>query len=670
MSLVFILIALTLSALSGMPGVVLGFRSSAGERIAARVMVVAAALGLAGAGLSLAGAPAATLVLPSWFMGGDLAVMVDPLSAIFLVPVFLMGGLGAIYGLGYWPQARHPANGRRLRLFWGLLICGMALLLIARHALAFILGWEFMALSAFFLVGTEDHNREVRGAAWLYLLTTHVGTLSLFALFILWRVATGSFALTPLAPGVASAGLRTAIFLVALVAFGLKAGLMPLHFWLPPAHANAPSHVSAILSGVVLKTGVYGLVRLTSLLPDLPVAWGGIVLVLGCISGVLGVALAVSQHDLKRLLAYHSVENVGIIVMGLGLAMIGRSLHQGAWIALGMAGCLLHVWNHALFKSLLFLGAGSVVHACRTREIDALGGLARRMPWTSALFLVGAVAICGLPPLNGFVSELMVYLGLLRTVGLPNGTAVPAVALGVPALALIGALALACFVKVYGAVFLGAARTALAEGAHEAGRTMIGPMIVLAGCCAFIGLVPAAVAPLLDRAIAVWSPAVPPAPVGALVPLGTLGLVCLAVLAMAVLGWVGMRRLMRQRGVDRTGTWDCGYARPTARMQYTASSFARTLVELFAWALPPRRHPPDIRDVFLGPSHFESHVEDPVFDRQLVPAGRHVEQWLSRLRVLQRGLTQHYVLYILVTVIALLVWTTPVGRVLSRLLAP
>ena len=208
--------------------------------------------------------------------------------------------------------------------------------------------------------------------------------------------------------------VKNALFFMALLGFGLKAGMMPLHFWLPSAHANAPSHVSAMLSGIVLKMGIYGLLRMLSLLPSPLPIWGGLILFLGVVSGLLGVVFAIGQHDLKRLLAYHSVENIGIILMGLGLAMLGRCAHRPEWVVLGLAGCLLHVWNHSLFKSLLFLCAGSVVHGAHTREIDRLGGLAKVMPWTAGLFVVGAVAICGLPPLNGFVSELLVYMGSLQ----------------------------------------------------------------------------------------------------------------------------------------------------------------------------------------------------------------------------------------------------------------
>ena len=506
MPLTLILAAAALASVSGLPGVFLGRRSPLGQWIATGMMVCASMLGLSGAVVALQGGQVVHLLLPATFMGGGLSVGIDALSAFFLVPILVMGGLGPVYGLGYWKQSKHETNGRRVVFFWGLLVAGMVVLVVARHAMLFLLGWETMALSAFFLITAEDHLPDVRAAGWIYLIAAHAGTLALFAMFSLLRAAVGSFDMQPVPLDASGLGKLTAIFFLALVGFGLKAGIMPLHFWLPTAHANAPSHVSAIMSGVVIKMGIYGLVRVTGLLPQPPVAWGAVLLFLGAISGVLGVAYAIGQHDLKRLLAYHSVENIGIILMGLGLAMVGRSLGQTSWIVLGMAGCLLHVWNHGLFKSLLFLSAGSVLHACHTREIDRLGGLAKRMPWTSALFLTGAVAICGLPPLNGFVSEFFIYLGLLRTVGIHGEAAWAGAALVVPVLATIGALAVACFVKVFGTVFLGESRSISTHEAHEATASMIVPMALLAMCCIWIGLMPFTLASTLGNAISVWAP--------------------------------------------------------------------------------------------------------------------------------------------------------------------
>ena len=669
MSLVMVLVATVLLAGSGLPGLFLRRRSASGQRIAVATVLVAAAVGMVGAGLGLAKGTPTTLTIPWTILGGRLLLAIDGLAAFFLVPVFLMGALGAVYGLGYWPQRRHGRAGTRLSLFWGLLVAGMSLLVVSRNALLFLLGWEVMALAAFFLITTEDHREQCRDAGWTYLIATHVGTLCLFAMFALWRQATGSYDLVPAASRSLSAAVGNGLFFLALVGFGLKAGMMPLHFWLPTAHANAPSHVSAILSGVMLKIGIYGLVRMLSLLPNPPAIWGGLILALATVSALLGVVFAIAQHDLKRLLAYHSVENIGIILMGLGLAMLGRSLDRPDWVVLGLAGCLLHVWNHGLFKSLLFFCAGSVLHAARTRQIDHLGGLAKTMPRTALLFLVGAVAICGLPPLNGFVSELLVYLGLLRGV-LQPGSAGPAVALAAPILAMVGALAVACFVKVFGAVFLGSPRSPAAARAHEAPASMRGPAAVLAVCCVVIGLAPVLVAPLLDSAVAAWTVGWPvqTKPVLDLVPLGALGLVACALLAGAAL--VGGLFVWLGPAVRRAGTWDCGYAQPTARMQYTASSFAQTIVGLFAWVLRPASHLPLVEGAFPKRTSLHTHVNELVLDRLIVPVGRAAAQRLRWLHRFQQGLTQRYVVYIVLTVIVLLASIAPVGELLARLFGP
>jgi hydrogenase-4 component B len=384
-----------------------------------------------------------------------------------------------------------------------------------------------------------------------------------------------------------------------------------------------------------------------------------VVLALGVVSGVLGVAYAIGQHDLKRLLAYHSIENIGIIVMGLGLALLGRSLARADWVVLGLGGALLHVWNHALFKPLLFLSAGSAIHATHTREIDHLGGLARAMPWTAGCFLVGAAAICGLPPLNGFVSELLVYLGLFHSLGIGGGPSYAGAALAAPALALIGALAVACFVKVYGAVFLGVGRSEHVALAHEAGPAMISPMLVLVGCCLFIGLAPGCVAPALGRALEAWMPELSDAEaqLQALAPLGWVSGMGLALLGgLVVVGGLYAARLRAGPAVESGPTWGCGYAAPSPRMQYTASSFAQMLVGLFAWALRPRRQRPRHMPLVPPPSHFHSDVPDAILDRGVLPALR-LAAWLcTQLRVFQQGKIQLYLLYIFLTLVALLLW--------------
>jgi hydrogenase-4 component B len=650
-----IVAAVALVGMSGVPGLFLRRDGTTGECVATAILAAGSGCGIAGALLAISQPSPPGVELPWRVPGGALAISIDGLSAMFLVQIFGISALGGIYGLEYWRQVDHPHNGRKLRLFYGLMTAGMAILVVARNSVLFLAGWEIMALAAFVAVTTEDHLPEVRAVGFVYLLATRLGTLCLFAMFALLHAATGTFDLV--APP-ARTGLATAIFLLGFAGFGLKAGIMPLHVWLPGAHANAPSHVSALMSGVLIKMGVYGLVRVCSLFPNPPLWWGGLILCFGVVSGLLGVAFAIGQHDLKRLLAYHSVENIGIICMGLGLAVMGRSLGRADLVVLGLAGSLLHVWNHGLFKALLFLSAGSVLHATGTRQIDRLGGLLKAMPWTGLAFLLGAVAICGLPPLNGFVSELLIYLGLLRVVIGSGDRAWLAGALAAPALALVGALAIACFVKAFGVAFLGQARTPRARGVHESGALVLLPMGVLAGGCLLIGTAPALVAPVLDGAVAAWAPESVSghASLAQLVPLGAVGMTSVAVLAALAAMGVLLHASTRRAVASSVGTWDCGYAAPATTMQYSSSSFAQTLVRMFSWALLPEEHSPKIHGIFPRRVSFHSHVPDVVLDRAVRPAARGVGRVFAWLRWIQRGSINVYLLYILIALILLSLW--------------
>jgi hydrogenase-4 component B len=646
-NVVLTIVALALTAVSGVPGAFLAKTSRAGERIAFTLVALGSACGLAVAfHVALEGGTQLTSA-PWDIPGGELALRLDPIAAIFLVQIFAIAPLASLYGIGYWPQAEHPKNGRKLRLFFGILIAGMALLVVAQNTVLFLLGWEGMALAAFLVVTTDDEDAAVRESGFVYLVATRIGTLALFAMFAVLRLGTGtwSFAIaTPVTDAVA-----TAVFVLGLIGCMLKAGIMPMHVWLPGAHANAPSHVSALMSGVLIKMGIYGLVRITSFFAHPPLWWGLALFALGVISGVLGVAFALGQHDLKRLLAYHSVENIGIILMGLGLAVIGRAIGEPHLVTLGLAGALLHVWNHGLFKALLFLSAGSVIHATHTREIDSLGGLAKTMPKTALAFLVGAIAICGLPPFNGFVSELFIYLGLFRALLSSSPEAALVGACGVPALALIGALALACFVKAFSAVFLGAPRSKATEHAKEAAGSMTAPMAALGGCCALIGLAPVLISPILQNATASWAPDMTSGPTAeSLAPLRWLSVTSAVLLALVV---ALVLVLGRRKESPQVVTWDCGYAAPTPRMQYTSSSFAELLIGLFAWALQPRVRSVRLTTIFPAAQHFHSDVPDTVLDRAVLPATRLVGRALVWFRWIQAGNIQLYVLYVLAALV-------------------
>ena len=581
-------------------------------------------------------------------VGGErLHLRLDAVSAMFLALLALVGGAGAVYAREYWSDRAQRTSAGRGRLWWSALMLSMGWVLLASNGLHFLLGWEVFTVCGFFLITLDGRARAVRRAGWLYLAASHAGTVCLFAFFALLAHRTGGWDLgmvrerPDLAP----------LFWLVLAGFGVKAGLFPLHVWLPSAHANAPSHVSAILSGVAIKMGIYGIVRFSGWLP-VPAAAGWVVILIGTVSAVLGIAFALAQDDLKRLLAYCSVENIGVILIGLGGALLGAA--QGGeglqWGRLALAGALLHVWNHGAFKALLFFSAGSVLHATGTREMSRLGGLWRTMPWTTAAFAVGAVAVSGLPPLNGFVSEWLIYLGLFDAVvgrGPASWVAIPAVIV----LGVAGALALAAFIKAGTVVFMGAARTRCTAHAHECGALMRGAMLVLAGVCVTLGLAPRLLGPVLMRATAAWNPAWAGVDTGApLVPLGFAHGILALVAAAAIL--LVMARV-RRNGVRRAATWDCGYAAPGARMQYTSGAFAGLATRWFFWILRPERRLRRPRGPMPAEAVLVERHPETVLDHVLGPASDGVLRVSTAVRRLQHGRLQSYILYIVAGIAAL-----------------
>ena len=618
--------------------------------------IASAAAALGAAIRILVGGGDAEWRLPLSIGGELLRLRLDGLSAFFLALLALLGGAATLYAREYWTDEAHPRSAPTGRAWWNLLLAGMGFVLLTTNGLHFLLGWELFTVSAYFLITLERQRREARAAGWLYLAASHASMVCLFAFFASLAAQTGSWELGPMRERTELAPL----FWLALVGFGIKAGVFPLHVWLPSAHANAPSHVSAILSGVALKLGIYGLMRFSGWLP-LPHAAAWTVAALGVVSAVLGVAFALGQHDLKRLLAYHSVENVGIILIGLGFAMVAAESGHPAWGALAFAGALLHVWNHGLFKGLLFLGAGSVLHATGTREMSRLGGLWRSMPWTAGLFVLGAAAISGLPPLNGFVSEWLIFLGLFDAVTLRGPSAWAAVPAAV-LLGVTGALALACFVKVCGVVFLGQPRTDAALHAHECGWRMRAPMLLLGALCVAIGMGPAFVWPAISRAALAWWPEGPmtaglPLPAALL----TLGVWNSALVALGALAAMALWLRVDRNGIRHAATWGCAYAAPTPRMQYTAGSFAGIITGWFAWALRPRREIDPPAGIFPRRASHEVAARETVLEAIVEPVGRAVQAGAIALRRLQHGRLQAYILYIVVGLAALALLVFPGG---------
>jgi formate hydrogenlyase subunit 3/multisubunit Na+/H+ antiporter MnhD subunit len=592
----------------------------------------------------------------------SLALVIDPLAAFFLLIIFFISSLAALYGAGYLHNEGSAAARGRSYLFFNLLVLGMALVAVAANGMLFIIAWELMSMAAFFLVTFEDERPQTRSAAMVYLIAAHIGVVLLFLMF--WLLAGGSggsldfsrFAANSLTDG----RMKSLIFLLSVAGFGAKAGFFPLHVWLPEAHPAAPSHVSALMSGVMIKMGLYGLLRTVTWLGEPPLWWSAFLVTLGLVSGLLGILYALAQQDLKRLLAYSSIENIGIMTASLGLGLLGLHLGMDTLTVLGFGGCLLHLFNHAIFKSLLFMGAGAVKQQTHTLEIDRLGGLQKRMPSTAAAFLIGAAAISGLPLLNGFAGEFMIYFASFAAVisAVKGSTALPLLTL--LGLATIGGLAVACFTRTAGAVFLGEARTPAGDKAHEPSAAMRLPMILLAALCVIVGVAPLLILPLLRPVVT----GVAGLPAGTIASeLDRIAAPFLLVTAVAgvtatifALLYVWRRRILAKRGVSRAVTWDCGYSQPSARMQYTASSFVQPLVDQNTWLLQTRVEQQLPEGYFPQTAGFRSHLVDRFLEKVWKPllAGA---AWLFRqLQWMQRGRISLYILYIAVALLALLFW--------------
>jgi hydrogenase-4 component B len=649
-----------------------------GGRAAGRA---AAALGAAvgsGAGLALGLTVIApgvseqpfTLITNRVLPAAGLMLRLDDLGAFFLIIIGLVGFAVAAYGFSYSKSYEGRYSLRMLGAMLNLLLLSLSVQVIADNALTFLIAWEAMSLSAYWLVLTEhDQPGTVRAAVW-YIAMTHAGFAALVAMFLLMSGSdlTTSFDGMRAHAAALSPGLRNVIFLLALFGFGTKAGIAPLHVWLPMAHPVAPSHVSALLSGVVIKMGIYGLARIAlDLLGGGPVWWGGVVLGAGAVSALLGVLYALMEHDLKRLLAYHSVENIGIILIGVGAGMIFQSYGLMTLAALGFIGGLYHTINHATFKGLLFLGAGSALHATHTRNMEEMGGLIKRMPVTAFCFLIGSAAISALPPLNGFVSEWLVFQSLLGGFNIPKPEVAVMMPIAVGMLALTSGLAAACFVKAFGITFLAIPRSYEAERAVEAPLSMRAGMVLLALACVALGLAPFAVVPALGRVIAGLGgmPAAPaqftlglslssPNGFGRMSPtLIAAGLLLLLALAPVVM--LAMRVNWKRRIGE---SWGCGRLGQTPRMEYTATAFAEPLRRVFAELYRPTKeltidfHPES--KYFVQSIEYRSEIT-PWFEKYLYdPCLWFVRLLAAVMRRLQSGSLNAYLLYVTIALIILL----------------
>jgi len=620
--------------------------------MAALVYTLTALLGAAAAATGVAGMLGASWAVDvDWLVPlGGLALEMDALAGLFVALVGATAVPASLYAIGY--TGRVP---------------------LAANVMTFALAWELMSLASYVLVlDGARAGREPAASAhagWVYAVMTHAGLACMLAGMLLLTAWTGSarFADWTAAAPALGAGARSLAWALLALGFGAKAGGVPLHVWLPLAHPAAPSHVSALMSGVMIKLGIYGLLRASFvwLAPALP-WWGATLLLVGAISAVAGVLYAIVDRDLKRLLAFSSIENVGIVLVGTGAALTFAATSMAGLALLALAAALYHVVNHAAFKSLLFMAAGGVLHGTGTRDMEALGGLIKRQPWTAACFLVGAVAIAGLPPLNGFVSEWLMFQALLQNVLLPQPSLNLVFALAIAGLALAAGLAVACFVKAFGITFLALPRSDAAAAAHEAPVTMRVAMVATAVACAALALGASSIVPALAVVAATLVPAPPPVTLGAWLTLevsGEFASLSMPAVALALAGGILLPVLLlavaRVRPRPRRyETWACGRVLQTARMEYTATAFADPFTRVFDFFYRPvkrldiDRHPES--RFFVRRIRYENPTRFIVDEWLYRPVGRLLRAAARRVAVVQSGSPNLYLAYVLAALLLLL----------------
>lgn len=587
---------------------------------------------------------------------GSFHIGIDAISSFFLLVLCVVCASTTFYTLGH-IGAQRGARGAAHQLGWSnLVMAAMVMVLLARDALLFIMAWEVMSVASFFLV-TCDHERDdVRRGGYVYLVASHIGTVFIFLHFAWMYRHFGSLDLDQWAAAQSGRAVPSApAFLFALIGFGTKAGVFPLHFWMPQTYCAAPSPAAAMMSGVLKKLGIYGIIRAVLCMGQEPSWWGVTLVGLGAVTGIVGVLLALSARDLKRTLAYSSAENIGIILLGLGLGIMGKSDHNPVLAFLGFGGALFHVLNHALFKGLLFEIAGQVLLQTGQLNMNLLGGLLKRMPVTGALFLIASLAACGLPPFNGFIGEWLLYVGALDGAHSSDPHVAIVAVLALAALALIGSLALACFARAFGATFLGNPRTPAVDRAQEGGALLLVPMAALAALCAALGVFPLWGLRLASPAIAqLAGPA--PVPATASSMLRSFSHLAVALLALAAVLLLARWFMLRRRSVNRAATWGCGYIAPTPRIQTSASSFSYPLLTNFNAVVAQRANRFPTSSVFAAEHQQTLEYQDIAAERWIFPFVQALSNFLTRLQVLQQGRIQLYLLYLFGALVILLGW--------------
>lgn len=639
------------------------------QRIVFGVLALSGLAAVWGGALALLGPEIAHDQLPLGLPWMHWQVRLDALSGFFLAVIGIGVLAASLFGPGYvleYRESSHPLW--LLGLCTGLFVAGMELVLLANDAFFFVVAWELMSVSSYFLVAFQHEHAANRRAAFLYLLMAVIGAIAIILAFGVVAAFSHGFGFEGFRETHLTSFWGGAAFLLALLGFGMKAGLVPGHAWLPEAHPVAPSHISALMSGVMLKVAIYGLVRFTfDLLGDVRWQWGVIVLASGTASAVLGVLYAFQQTHIKRLLAYSSIENMGIIAMGIGLSMIFLGTGHAELGAIGLVAALMHVLNHSLFKNLLFLTAGSILHQTHETDLDHLGGLIRRMPITAILVLLGCIAISALPPLNGFVSEWLTFQAALRASALESGVLRSMIPVAAAALAFTGAIAAATFVKFFGIAFLGLPRRHHAAHAHEVTQAgMLAGPALLALLCLVLGVMPTLVIHFLDpvtrlllgatfpgAAAEGWLWLTPGAPAEASY---SAPFVALA-LALAWLVVRGYTRGVSPSGQRRGPAWDCGFGGLNARMQYTSAAFSQPIRRMFApvWELRERfQGKRDAGILEIQPMAYHLEVADRSWRVLYAPLAHLVEQAARQVARIQTGSIRTYITYSFLTLLLLL----------------
>ncbi|MEK7097999.1 MAG: hydrogenase 4 subunit B [Patescibacteria group bacterium] len=610
-----------------------------------------------------------SLTLPNALF--SLSFKLDFISAFFVFVISLIAFLCSIFAFGYVKHFYGKYNIGALNFFYNLFILGMILVATAHNSLLFLIVWEIMSLASYFLVIYERKEEDNLKAGSLYFIMTHIGTAFIALAFLLLYKVTGSFEFAAIKEGIIhiTPFMKNAIFLSALIGFGIKAGIIPLHIWLPSAHPAAPSHVSALMSGVMIKTGIYMFIRMFfDILPNAPLWWGIVILVIGAVSSLLGVLYALSEHDIKRLLAYHSIENIGIILLGMGSSLVFLSFDMKALAALGLMAAFFHTLNHATFKALLFLGAGSVVSATHTRNIEEYGGLIRYMPQTAFFFLVGSMAISALPPFNGFFSEWMTFQSLFQGISVLSFGSKLVFMAAAGSLAFTGGLAAACFVKAFGATFLARPRSEEAKHAKEPSVSLKTGMAGLALLTVVFGVFSGSVSSVLLRivdSIAVFGKAASAVSfenqavsVNDFAYASMLN-VFFALIVVTAFTAALVYFFTRNQKVKTGITWDCGTTL-TPRMEITATGFSRSIITIFKGILKPTRQTEvEYQDAKMRyfPKYSSVLLETPDLYREKIyePFQKIVTKISENVKKIQNGNVNAYILYIIIALIGLLI---------------